>query len=210
MKFISQLLVLFFLSISFTGCGKQTDAKIPLVKGPFFNVQNGKLILSLTAQTLNIDYGFSMPIPKLNYSDLTISPALEGGSTIQIGFDFRDVEGLNVQDPERLPDGRDFPFVVGGTLPVLAVNVAEFYETTFYYSEKFFGFFVPINYSADMSFFQRLKIDGKQIGIASIIKPNDEGKMAGLLLMFTLKDIENNPQLKRLLKYSKKHPKILF
>lgn len=190
-----------------TSCGQQADmVKIPGVDGPRFNIQDGKILLNLTLENVEIDLGATVPIPKLDHSDVTLTPVLTGGTMIQIAFDPKDVESddFRVVPHETLPDGRPFPFTAGGTLPALAINTPDFLDTTFYVSENLFGFFIPVKYNLDVSAFSRIRMDGKQIGIATIIKPNSQGTGSGVMLVLTLDALENT-QLQKLLKTSKKN-----
>lgn len=195
-----------------TSCGSQTDmVKIPGVQGPNFNVQDGKILLSLSLENVNVDVGATVPIPRLENSDVTLTPLLEGGTMIQIGFDPKDVESedFRVVPAQTLPDGRPFPFTAGGTLPALAINTPRFLDATFYASDKLFGFFIPVKYGLDVSAFSRIKVNGKQVGIATIIKPNDEGSGSGVMIVLTLDALDNN-QLQKLLKTSKRNSNRIY
>jgi hypothetical protein len=196
------------LLILLAGCGNQPETpKIPGVTGPLFNVQNGKVIVSFELHEFNIDAGLSFPIPKLDHSEMNIGPRLEGGSIIQLVFDPKDVESdeFKVTDPNTLPGGRPFPFTAGGTLPALAIQTPDFFNTTFYASDKLFGFFIPFNHSIDFDIAHRIKMNDKNIGIISLMKEDSNQLNSGFLLLFTLKDITQNPQFQNLIKYSKKH-----
>lgn len=207
MKNKMSILLLTMVFALFTSCGSQTDMiKIPGVEGPHFNVQDGKILLTLSLENVNIDVGATVPIPRMEHSDVTLTPLLEGGTMIQIGFDPKDVENddFRVVPASTLPDGRPFPFTAGGTLPALALNTPRFLDATFYASDKLFGFFIPVRYGLDISAFSRIKVNGKQVGIATIIKPNSEGTGSGVMIVLTLDALENN-QLQKLLKTSAKN-----
>lgn len=207
MKNKMSLLVLAAIFSLFTSCGSQTDmVKIPGVQGPHFNVQDGKILLSLSLENVHIDLGATVPIPRMENSDVTLTPLLEGGTMIQIAFDPQDVdnEDFRVVPASTLPDGRAFPFTAGGTLPALALNTPRFLDATFYASDKLFGFFIPVKYGLDINAFSRIKINGKQVGIATIIKPNAQGSGSGVMIVLTLDALEDN-QLQKLLKISSKN-----
>lgn len=206
------LFVTLIISLFFTSCGSQTDmAKIPGVDGPFFNVQDGKILLTIGFENLNIDQGLTLPIPRLKNSDFSVVPRLEGGTLFQVGLDPKDFESddFRVVPSTTLPDGRPFPFTVDGTLPALAVNTPRFLDSTFYLSKDVFGFFIPVKYPLDVSAFTRIKINGQQVGLATIIKPNPSGTGSGVMMIFTLKNLEQN-ELQKLLKLSTKHKSIRF
>ncbi len=190
--------------------------KVPGVDGPHINIQDGKIILAATFEKLDLPAGFSTVIPKMEYSTAALGPALGGGTIIKVAFDPRDVESdvFRAVPSETLPDGRPFPFTVDGALPALAINVPDLLDTTFYASNKLFGFFIPIRMPNDLSIpFDvpiRLKINGKQIGIVSYIAPDHKGEGSGMMLVLTLKDIQDNPDAQSLLRFSKKHPEAIF
>jgi hypothetical protein len=200
-----------------TSCIEQGKLpKVPGVDGPHVNIKDGKIVLAATFKKLDLAAGFSTVIPKMEHSTAAISPALGGGTLIKVAFDPRDVESdhFRVVPSETLPDGRSFPFTIDGTLPALAINTPDVLDTTFYASNKLFGFFIPINLPKELSIpFDvpiRLKINGKQIGIVSYIAPDHKGEGSGMMLVLTLKDIQSNPDAQSLLKFSKKHPEALF
>ena len=203
--------ILFALS----SCLNQAKApKIPGVDGPNFGVQNGKILLTVGLENVEVPGGLTLPIPKLPNSTATFSPRLEGGSIIQIAFDLKDVESdhFKVVPHETLPDGRPFPFTIDGTLPALAINVPKLFDTTFYGSQKVFGFFLPIKLPPEfkIDIHYRLKVNNKNIGIVSLIHPNQQGEGAGVILLLTLDQIRSNPDFQKLLKHSKKYKSKVF
>lgn len=212
------LAALLFFSTSCFEQGKLP--KVPGVDGPKINVQAGKLILSIGLENVNLRAGISLTIPKMEHSTATISPRMgdDGmvhGTIVKVAFDPRDVESdhFRVVPPEVLPDGRPFPFTVDGTLPALALNVPDLLDTTFYGSEKVFGFFIPVSLGSvdipfDIPF--RLSMNGKNIGIVSYIRKNSDGDGDGIVLMLTVSQIRDNPDMQTLLKHSKRYKKKLF
>lgn len=210
----ASLALLLFFSSSCLNQGKLP--KVPGVDGPKINVQDGKIILSVGLEKVDIPAGISLTIPKMEYSTATVSPRLEGGTVIKVAFDPRDVKSdhFKVVPPEKLPDGRDFPFTVDGAVPALALNVPKLLNTTFYASNVVFGFFIPVNLPGDIDIpFDipfRLKINGKNIGIVSYIRENSEGEGSGVVLMLTMKQINENPDFKTLLKHSQKYENKVF
>src|SRR5690606_9139597 len=139
---------------------------------------------------------------------------LEGGSLIQVVFDLKDIESddFQVVPPELLPDGRPFPFIAGGELPALAFHIPRAFDMTFYASKKVFGFFLPIKIPSDfqLNIPFRLKVNGKNVGIISAIGNNPQGHGSGLVLLLTLEQIQENQELQKLMKFSKKHKRTVF
>lgn len=220
MKSISRSLITALCLFMFSACLKQDKGQyIPGVNGPKVNVKNGKILLTVELEGIDPGAGVTLPIPDMRRSSLTVSPAIDdygmpSGTLLRVDFDLKDVESdkFRLVPEETLPDGRPFPFLVDGTLPALAINVPSFKDTTFYASDKVFGFFLPINLPEDFrySVHYRIKINGKSYGVVSLIHPDDRGEGAGVVVLLTLRDIRNNPEFKKLLKYSKKRRNRLF
>lgn len=208
------LAILLFFSSSCLNQGKLP--KVPGVDGPHLNVSDGKIILSIGLENLDAPGGASFTIPKMEYSTATLMPGQFGGTIVKVAFDPRDVESdhFKVVPPEKLPDGRDFPFTVDGSVPALALNVPKLLDTTFYASKVVFGFFIPVNLPKDVQIPYdlafRLKINGKNVGIVSYIRENSDGEGSGVVLMLTMKQINENPDFKTLLEHSKKYQKKVF
>lgn len=198
-----------------TSCLKQESApKIPGIDGPKINIQDGKILLTVGLENIETPGGATFPIPKMEYSTATIGPNLEGGTIIQVAFDPRDVKTdvFTVVPSETLPDGRPFPFTIDGTLPALALQVPKLRDTTFYASNKLFGFFLPIGLPDEfsVSIHYRLRVNGKNVGIVSLIHPNTMGEGAGIMLLLTMDQINSNPDFQKLLKYSKRYKSKVF
>ncbi|MBL7664819.1 MAG: hypothetical protein JNM93_06765 [Bacteriovoracaceae bacterium] len=212
MKKISSLLVVLAI-VGMTSCGKQPDVPvIPGVKGPFFNVQNGAVLISMEFETLAINQGIRVPIPKLQNSSLELTPAqFSGGTFFQAVIDFDDIENGNFEfvNPESLPGGRPLPGIVGGTLPAVAVNVPDFLDTTFYLSKKVFGFFTPFRLNVQAIFTQRLYMNGKYMGNISLVGVDEQGDNSGILLLLNISS-EVKKDLKKVIELSKKNPKSRF
>ncbi|MBT4789985.1 MAG: hypothetical protein HON90_00315, partial [Halobacteriovoraceae bacterium] len=125
MKMLSYLFLSAVL-FSSTSCLKQSGGQhIPGVNGPKVNIQDGKILLTVELEKVNLGAGLTVPLKNLPNSEVSISPGLMGGTIIRASFDLKDVENdrFKVVPPQLLPDGRAFPFTVDGTLPALAVNV---------------------------------------------------------------------------------------
>ena len=120
-------------------------------------------------------------------------------------FDPKDVENddFRVVDPVTLPGGRPFPFTAGGTLPALAINVPDWWDMTFYGSTKLFGFFIPFNHQVEQDFAVRIRMNGKSIGMMSLLRTDEQSGNTGFMIMFSLEQI-NSPDVQKLLKFSEK------
>lgn len=219
MKMLAYSMLSCMLLIS-TSCMNQEDGQyIPGVNGPKVNIQDGKVLLTVELENVDIDAGITMPVPKLKHSTLTVGPAFDdsgvfGGTMIRVAFDPKDVEGedFRVVPSNTLPDGRPFPFIVDGTLPAIAVQVPKAKNATFYMSEKVFGFFLPIKLPKDfdVSVHYRIKINGKNYGIVSLIQPDFRDEGAGIVVLLTLDDIRRNSDAQKLLSISKKRKNVLY
>lgn len=219
MKFKLSYLVFFTLLFAMTSCLNQGETpKIPGVDGPKLNIVDGKILLSVGLENVSLPGGISLPATlidkKLKNSSFTIGPRLEGGSLVQIAFDLKDVESdeFQVVPSQTLPDGREFPFIMGGELPALAFHIPKAFDMTFYASKKAFGFFLPIKLPEEFVFGATiaLKVNGKQFGVFTVVGNNGQGEGSGLVLMLTLEQIRSNPDVKTLLKFSKKHKNTVF
>lgn len=202
-----------------TSCLKQEDGQyIPGVNGPKVNIQDGKILLSVELENIGIGAGITVGIPKMQYSEVTVSPSVTSsggdGTLIRVHFDLRDVESdaFKVVPHQALPDGRPFPFLVDGALPALAFQLAKVKNTTFYASNKVFGFFIPINLpdDFDISVHYRIKINGKSYGVVSLIHPDASGEGAGIVALLTLDDVRRSPDLQKILKISKRNKNRIY
>ena len=219
MKLLSYFTLFTFLFAA-TSCLNQEEGQfIPGVNGPKINIQDGKILLSIELEKIDLGTGVTLPMPKMKNSSITVGPSMSGdgtfgGTLIQVAFDLKDVESdhFKVVDPQLLPDGRPFPFLIDGTLPALAVNIPKAKNMTFYASKNVFGFFLPIKLPKEftISVHYRIKINGKNYGIVSLIHPDQQGEGAGVVALLTLKDVRESKELKKLLELSKKHKNVLF
>lgn len=212
-KHKTSYMLMFLLAFASTSCLEQgSTPKIPGVDGPKLNIVDGKILLSVGLENVDLPGGVSLPASlidkNLKNSSVSVGTRLEGGTLIQIAFDPTDVESDNfrVVPSQTLPDGRPFPFVMGGELPALAFNVPKVFDTTFYASSRAFGFFIPIKMPSDFQIGGTiaLKINEKQLGVFTVVGNNGSGEGSGLVLMLTMEQINQHPEVKALLKYSKK------
>lgn len=187
-------------------CGSQPELpKIEGIAGPFFNVQNGRVLISMTLQQVEIIGGGVFPLGFLNSSTLEVTPAQEGGTLLQFGVDLADIEGTDwtVVPPTQLPGGRPLPGIVGGQLPAFAVTVPQLDNTTVYASKKVFGFFYPFKLGSNVIVTARIVIGGKNVGNLSLVGEDSNGQNSGVLVLMNL-NAAGKAHLKRLLKESAK------
>lgn len=192
---------------------QQNQAKIPGIDGPKLNVVDGKILLSIGLENIDLPAGATVKIPKLENSSVTLAPRFEGGSIIQVSFDLKDVESdeFTVVPSQSLPDGRPFPFLVGGQLPALAVNIPRVLDSTFYASSKAFGVFVPVSFPPEVDFNIpiRIKVNDKNYGIFSAIGNGPDGTGSGFIVLLTLDNIRNN-EFQNLIEISKRYNNTVF
>lgn len=188
-------------------CGSQPEMpQIDGIKGPFFNVMDGKVLISVTFENMEIMGGGRFPLPKMKNSYMELTPAQFGGTFMQVALDIADIDNTDwsLVDPTALPGGRPLPGIVGGKLPALAVQVPNLKNTTFYVSKQIFGFFIPFKVDAQgaiVSF--RLYMDNKHIGNISLVGEDQNGQNGGLLLLMNLNK-DGKARLQQLIEYSKR------
>lgn len=219
MKYLKSFIIIMGMSL-FTSCLKQESGNpIPGVQGPYVNIQDGKIILTMILEKVDTSVGFSTPLPKIDSSMVTIGPAINGdgsqsGTLLRASFDLKELDSdkFKIVPAQKLPDGRDFPFLIDGTLPALAFNLPTVKNTTFYASKKVFGLFLPLTLPKELDFnlAYRIKVNGKKYGLISLIAPNEIDEGSGVVVLLTLDDIRNNPSVLKLLNRSKNNKKRLY
>lgn len=219
MKMMIHALLVLALFVS-ASCTNQDEGQyIPGVNGPYLNVQDGKILLTVELERIELGAGVTLPVPKLPNSSVTVGPALGddgtiGGTLIRVAFDLKDVESddFRVVPAQTLPDGRPFPFMINGTLPALAFNIPKAKNATFYVSEKVFGFFLPLkipsDFNVDVSY--RIRINGQNYGIVSLIHADEQNEGSGVVALLTLDEIRDNPDAQKLIRLSKRYKRTVF
>lgn len=214
MKYLNYFMLVSLMLLA-SSCTDQEDGQyIPGIDGPQVNIQNGKVLVSVELVNINPDLTTTLPVPKMDNTDITLGAGPKGGTQIQVSFDLNDVESdeFQVVPPEVLPDGRPFPFMVEGTLPAIAIHVPRSKDMTYYVSTKVFGFFLPLKVPADFQddINYRIRINDKNYGIVSLIHPDEHGEGSGVVVLLTLDEIRDNPDARKLLKLSKKYKNRVF
>lgn len=202
-----RLLALGLMTTLAVSCGSQPELpEINGVKGPFFNVQDGKVLISTTFETLELVGGGRFPISKMPGSYFELAPAQFGGTLMQVYLDVGDIDSTDwgLVDPTTLPGGRPLPGIVGGKLPSIAMQVEELNDATFYVSKQVFGFFMPFKVDASGAILTfRLNMEGKHVGNISVVGNDQSGENGGILLLMNLNK-DGKARLKKLIEYSKR------
>src|SRR6476660_5723418 len=81
-----------------TSCGKEPKLpEIPGVKGPLFNLMDGKVMVTVKLLRANLNVGAKVPIPKTKESYFEVSPNLEDGGTLVVFYlDVDDLKNMNI------------------------------------------------------------------------------------------------------------------
>lgn len=199
------------------GCGQQGQGlpEIPGVKGPIFNVQDGKVMITMKLLQVNAPIGAKIPLPETRGSYLEVAPNVEDGGTLIVAYldvdDLRDIS-IGVGDPNTLPDGRPVPGIPGGVLQEsLRFDLGQHaLNASIYYSQKLFGLYVPFNFDTrGISGYFNIVVQGKNIGMLSLVGSEGAGRPAAGLIFLRL-DALKDPQMKKLINMSKRNPHKLY
>lgn len=189
-------LLLFFATTS-------AIAGIPGVKGPYIDVIDGKVQLQLNFAHLSLPVYPGFYIPKLPNSSALVEPnAMEGGTLVTVRLaleDIKIVKAVVTENAYVLPDGRPIPGVAGGKIKNgLRLDLKERnHKLSFYYHEKIFGFYVPLNVKYDFPINAAaisLSWKGKPVGSLHLVAP-EKDKKAAMVVFLRLKDIEENTEM---------------
>lgn len=208
-------LKILFLSFAFAlvSCGQQGSGlpALPGVQGPIFNVIDGKVMVTINLLAINLPLGAKIPVPRTRDSYFEVSPnVVNGGSTLQFLLDPAEIKDVTVSDePNTLPDGRALPGIPGGILPSLRVDT-DLLNTTFYFSESLFGFYIPFNldtrgFGASYPF----RIQGEDAGILGLVSSDTAGNNSGIIIFLKL-DALKSTKLKALIELSERNPHVLY
>lgn len=200
-----------------TACGNNGGGlpEINGVKGPFFNVVDGKAVITIKFLNINIDAGIKGPIPETQQSQIEFAPnIIDGGMMLSLYLDTDDLQDLNigVGDANTLPDGRPVPGIPGGRLENslrLDTRIDKF-DVSFFFHKTLFGLWMPFGFeTAGISGYWRININNKNVGFLGIVGNDNEGRKAGGVLMVYLNNLRNK-QFRRLIEHSKRNPGIVF
>ena len=206
-----------FLTIALvlaTSCGKEpTLPEIPGVKGPLFNLLDGKVMVTVKLLKANLNVGAKVPIPKTKASYFEVSPNLEDGGTLLVFFlDLEDLKNMNigVGDGNTLPDGRPIPGVPGGTLTGSLRADTELLDMSFYFHKSLFGFYIPLGWNTNgFGGYWNVVINQKNIGLLGAVSSDDQGHGAGFILFLRLDQLKDR-QIQKMIELSKRNPHIMY
>ena len=206
-----------FLTIALvlaTSCGKEpTLPEIPGVKGPLFNLLDGKVMVTVKLLKANLNVGAKVPIPKTKASYFEVSPNLEDGGTLLVFFlDLEDLKNMNIGigDGNTLPDGRPIPGIPGGTLTGSLRADTELLDMSFYFHKSLFGFYIPLGWNTNgFGGYWNVVINQKNIGLLGAVSSDDQGRGAGFILFLRLEQLKDR-QLQKMIELSKRNPHIMY
>ena len=187
------ILSLTLAALLFTSsCGKEGGFKIPGVDGPHIDLDETRLMISMTFTKFTIGVGSRYEIPKYPNSYVEIGPGVSPtGTFLALNFDLEDLlDGrLQVQEPQSLPGGRAIPGLRSGKLPGVAFSVKRWKNITLYMGNKIFGIFIPHEHGYNgQPVLLPFKKGDKQIGLIGAIGADDKGENAGFLLLLDMND----------------------
>ena len=209
-KFIFLILAMFAI----TSCGKEAKLpEIPGVKGPQFNVMDGKVLVTVKLIRANLEIGAKVPIPKTKSSFFEVSPnLLDGGTMAVFHLDVEDLKNMNIGigDGNTLPDGRAIPGIPGGTLEDSLRADTELLDISFYFHKSLFGFYIPLGWNTNgFGGYWNVVIDGKNIGLLGAVSSDELGHGAGIMLFLRLEQLKDR-SFQNLLKLSKRNPHFVY
>lgn len=211
-----KVMLLILALVASTSC-KNSAPKLPEingVKGPFFNLVDGNILVTWKLLNVSLPSGGKVAIPETRESALEISPNLEDGGTLIVFHlnleDLRTVD-INPGDPTTLPDGRPIPGIPGGELKD-GLRLDGSYHgmpMSFYYHKKLFGIYMPFDFNTrGLAGYWDVVVKGQKAGLLGVVASDSEHKAGGVL--FLKLDVLKNRKVQQLIKYSKRHPHRIF
>ena len=209
-----KMMILTLALLVATSCGNSPKLpEIPGVKGPVFNLLDGKVMVTVKLLRANLNVGARVPIPKTKASSFEVSPNLEDGGTLVVfSLDIEDLKDMNigVGDGNTLPDGRAIPGIPGGTLTDSLRVDTELLDMSFYFHKSLFGFYIPLGWNTNgFGGYWNVVINDKNIGLLGAVSSNDQGHGAGFILFLRLQQLKTK-EFQKLLRLSKQNPHILY
>lgn len=215
MTTIKALVVCSVVMIS-AGCGQQTGGlpEINGVKGPQFNLVDGKVLLTIKLLNVNLDAGLNVPIPETRNSSFELAPnVVDGGSMLVLHIDLEDLRAIDVGvgDGNYLPDGRPVPGIPGGRLEDSLRIDTPWKDISFFYHKKLFGVWIPFGFeTAGISGYWNMNFSGKNIGMLGLVGNNPvNNHKAGAIIFLRLENLKDK-QLKRMIRLSKRNPHLVY
>ena len=209
-----KMMILTLALLVATSCGNSPKLpEIPGVKGPVFNLLDGKVMVTVKLLRANLNVGARVPIPKTKASSFEVSPNLEDGGTLVVfSLDIEDLKDMNigVGDGNTLPDGRAIPGIPGGTLTDSLRVDTELLDMSFYFHKSLFGFYIPLGWNTNgFGGYWNVVINDKNIGLLGAVSSNDQGHGAGFILFLRLQQLKSK-EFQKLLKLSRQNPHIMY
>jgi len=180
------------MAITLTACGgsgKGVNTKIDGISGPDVELVNGRLVLSMVFNNLAIDGGATIPIPKYPNSSVQVGPDFQSAGTLLVltvsVSDFIKDKGTAF-NPQTLPGGRPLPSVAAGSLPAIAIQVPQLFNSVFYVGPEVLGFFVPfqkLDLAGSILTFRFHTKAGEPVGVLGLVGSDAQGKNAGILAL---------------------------
>lgn len=176
------------------------------VDGPFVNVQDGKLVVTLKMQEAVQPNGMTFSITEEKKSVVNFMPNTEdGGMTLELKLDLDDLKNAETGDSEsKLVDGRSIPGIPGGALKNSKRRDWPHDISTFH-SPKSFGIAVPFNWDlgSTKDGHHWLNWKGKNIGMISVVNAAQNKKAYGMIFI-RFAAIKGHAELMKKIKASKK------
>lgn len=188
---IASLAVL-MAATTLTGCGGTgagVNTKIDGITGPDVEVVNGRVVLSMVFNNVAIEGGATIPIPKYPNSSVQVGPDFQSaGTLLTLTVNVTDFLGDRgtMFDPQTLPGGRPLPSVASGSLPAVAVQIPQLFNSVFYVGPEVIGFFVPyskLDLAGSMVTFRFYNKAGESVGILSLVGQDTNKQNAGILAL---------------------------
>lgn len=185
----ASLAVLMAVTLSACVKGSGKNPLIEGVTGPDVEVVNGRLVFSMVFQSVSIDGGATIPIPKYPNSSVQVGPDFQSAGTLLVLTisisDFLKDKG-SLFNPQTLPGGRPLPGVAAGVIPAVAIQVPKLMNMVFYVGPEVLGVFVPLaklNLQGAIVSFRFYNKASEPIGMISLVGADAEGNNAGILAL---------------------------
>jgi len=214
------MLPVLLFSLFVTSCGdggSRRNFKIEGVNGPYINIVDDSIQITIHFEKLKTQGGGRFPIDGSNSesSYIEVSPVFPGslpddittleGTLLIVHLDARDVlsEDFDLIEGGTLPGGRPLP----GGLARLPSYGFEFKneDAVFYFGNKIAGIFFPLDLDLEgtmlsFSHYVDLPTGGtKKVGTLTLVSNDDSGKNGGVLLLLDI-DQQTKSMLKRVAK----------
>jgi hypothetical protein len=202
-------LILFSLLLSAQAFAAK-KLSVPGVQGPTFDLEQGKLAVTIDLPKVQWNIGGKVHIPKAKSSFMDITDLADRpGSRVQFLLDIDDIQSIatSMNAGHALADGRDLPGIQGGKLRnSLRVDLEKrFYGLSFFYHKSVFGIALPLSWDVPgNSTYTKLVINKKDVGQIGYV--GSDANRAGQLVLFLSLKALNDPEFKKLIQLSMKHP----